>query len=154
MIVVTDEVFGERGQVARGNAVAAVPALLDVGSVNGQNVALPLPRREAHPGMRREFGRMRPAIHPNGPVLLVGADVVADSDDVLGLRIAFFPDPELKRATIDVCSRVYLALMLFESQPVGIPAQGPLPRCVVDGNPKVVNQFGAGNPLRLILLEL
>src|ERR1700688_2560909 len=111
MVAMTDEMLGERDPVARRNPVAPVPALFDVSGVHSEDVALPLAGGETHPGVRGVVGRMRAAIHPDGPVLLIGADVVPEGDQVLRLRISLLPDPKPVGAAVDVAGSVHLALM-------------------------------------------
>ena len=91
----------------------------------------------------RVVGRMRAVVHPDGAVLLIGAGVVVDRDQVLRLRIALLPDAELQGAAIDVGDRVDLALVLRERQTVRIPAQGPLASLGVDRNAEIIDQIRA-----------
>src|ERR1700688_2997711 len=116
MVAMPDKMLGERGLIAFGQSVAPDPALLDMSGGDGEDVAIPLPGGESHPGVRRIRRGMRAAIHPDGAVLFIGTDVLLDGDDMLGLRVFFVPDSQLERATIDVGSNVHLTLMLRHGQ--------------------------------------
>ena len=129
-VAVADEVLDHGGVLAVGDAVAPDPLRLDVRGVDGQDVAVPLAGREPHPGVRRVFRRMRPAVHPDGSLLLVGADVALDRDELLRVRILLFPDPHLQRTAVDVRGDVDLALMLSQRQARGVPAVGVQPGAV------------------------
>ena len=96
---------------------------------------------------------MRTPVHPDRARLLVGADVVLDRDELLRVRIALFPDPELQRTSIYVGRDVHLALMLGQRQSRRIPAERPLPRAVGDRQAEIVAELGAGNALGLIFIE-
>ncbi len=128
-----DEMFGERGHVAFGEAVAAQPAHLDVRGGDGEDVAFPFTGGETHPGVGRVVGRMRAAIHPDSAGLLVGTDVHLDGDDLLSIGVLLFPQAEGHGAAIDVGHDVDAALLLLESEAGGVPAIGAQAGGVVDG---------------------
>src|ERR1700733_4506384 len=111
-ITVPNKMLHQRRLIAFRQTVAPHPALLDVCSVNSEYIAFPLAGGETHPGVRRPGGRMRPAVHPGGTVLFVRADVVLNSNDLVGLRGPFGPESGLKRPTVNVGRYVPLALML------------------------------------------
>src|ERR1043166_1587663 len=134
-VAVTEEMLRQRRLVALGQTVAPDPALLDMCRVDREHVAFELAGREAFPRMRGELRRMRTAVHPDRPRLLVRADVVLDGDEDLRVRIALFPNPQLQRTTIDVRGDMHLTLMLGERQPRWVPAEGPLTRAVVNRQP-------------------
>ena len=113
-VAVADEVFGERGHVAFGEAVAAEPAHLDVGRRDGEDVAFPFSGGETHPGVGGVVGRVGTAIHPDGAGLLVGADVHLDGDDLLGVGVLVFPEAEGHGAAVDVGDDVDAALLFLE----------------------------------------
>src|SRR6202034_1633465 len=109
------------------------PTLLNVRGVDRQNVSVIVSGRETHPSMRRVIRRMRTVVHPDGPILFVGAGVLVDGDQFLGLRIALLPDAELQGAAINIGSGVHLALVFRKRETVRVPAQGPLASFRVDG---------------------
>src|SRR5947209_6023630 len=137
-----DEVLDQRNAVARGDAVTAMPSLLDVTSGDGENVTIPLPSGESHPGVFFIIRGMGTSIHPNRAVLFVRADVLPDCEQLLCLRIALFPEAHHHRAAMDVSGGVHLALMLGQCEPRRVPAQSPLASRVVDGNAEVIDQGG------------
>ncbi len=137
-IAVADEVFGQRGHVAFGKAVAAHPAHLDVGGGDGEDVAFPFAGGETHPGVGRVVGRMRAAIHPDGAGLLVGADVHLDGDDLLGVGVLLFPQAEGHGAAIDVGDDVDAALLFLQREAGGVPAIGAQAGGVVNGEAEVI----------------
>ena len=152
VVAVTDEMLGQRRAIAFGQAVAANPALLDVGGGDGQHVAFPRAGREPLPGVRRVLGRMRTAVHPDRARLFVGADVVLDRDERLGLGIALFPDAQLQRTAIDVRRNVHLALVLVERQARRVPAERPLARRFGDREAEIVDEVRTGDALGLIFV--
>src|ERR1700680_2869716 len=97
-----DEVLGQRDQITGGESIAPVPALFDVGSGDGQNIAVPLAGGKSHPRVSRVLGRMWTSIHVDGAGLLIGADVVLDGDESVRLRISFLPDAQLQRAPVNI----------------------------------------------------
>src|SRR5215471_3310 len=133
MIPVPDEVFRERHQVAGRNTVAAMPALLDMCGADRQSIPFPFSGGKTHPGVNGVVGRVWTAIHVNGAVLLIGADVFAQRDDILRLRIALLPNSNSEGPAMYIPDGVNLALMLLKRKAVGIPAKCPLPRGIVNG---------------------
>ena len=123
MIIVPDEVLYQRNPVAGRHAVAAMPALLDVHGGHRQNVPVPFASRETHPGVRRVRGRVRPSIHINSPILFVIADILAQRDQVLCLRVALFPNPQQQRAARHIGDGMNLALMFGSRQPRWVSRQ-------------------------------
>src|SRR5215831_8951144 len=63
-VAVPDEVLGNHGAVAAGDAVAANPALLEMVGGDSQDIALPLTRRKAHGSVWSIIGRVWPPVHP------------------------------------------------------------------------------------------
>src|SRR5580704_4633287 len=106
--------------------------------VNRQRVAIPCASRESHPGMRGGLGRMWPAVHPDGTILFVRADVQPDILQLLRLTVALFPDSQVQRPAHNVGSDVNLALMFGNSNPGWAPRQAHGPRGIVDRNTKEV----------------
>ena len=88
--------------------------------------------------MGRVLRRMRPAIHPDGAPLLIGADVLLNRDQTLRLRILFFPDSQVQRAAINIRNDVNPALVFRYRQARRIPAQGKLPSAFGDWEAEVV----------------
>ena len=76
-----------------------------------------------------------------------------DGDDALRLRIFFFPDAQVQRASINVGRDVRLALMLGQREAGGVPAFGEHARAVGDGQARVIRQFRAGNAFPKILVN-
>src|SRR5881397_2412711 len=103
--------------------------------------------------MRRVLRRMRAAVHPNGPPLLIRADVLLNRDQPLGLRIFFFPDSQVQGPAINIRNDVNAALMFRYAQTRGIPAQGKLPRAFGDRKTEVVHERWTENALRLVLMK-
>ena len=62
-------------------------------------------------------------------------------DQVLGLRIAFLPDAQAKRAAMNIGRRMDLALMLGQAQAIRVPAQRPLARGCIDRQAEEVDQL-------------
>src|SRR5580700_5215048 len=104
MVAMPDEVLDESSLVAFWQSVAADPALLNMGSGDGQDVAVPFARGKSHPGVCRIGRRVVAAIHPDDAILFISADVLLYGDDVLGLGIFFDPDSQLQWPAIDVGS--------------------------------------------------
>ena len=129
-----------------------MPTLFNVSGCDRQGISFPFTRGEAHPGVSRVVGRMRPSVHPDRAVLFVRTDVLPDCDQLLGFRISFFPDPDLQGTAIDIRNRVHLALMLLHGQSRRVPAQSPLTRFFVDRQSQVVGQLRTRYALRLILV--
>ena len=152
VVAVADEVLGQRRLIARGHAVAAVPPLLDVRRLDHEPIAFPTPGREAHPGVRRVGRRVRPAVHPDRPRLLVGADVVLDRDDVLRSGVLLVPDADVERAPVDVVHGVDATLLFVVGQPRGVPTLGPLTGGGRQRNARVVAQPDAGPAIGLVFV--
>src|SRR6516165_12082595 len=68
---------------------------------------------------------MRPTIHPDRAVLFIGADILADRDHRLRLRIFVLPDTEVQRPAENVRGYVDLALVLRQRKTRRIPGQPP-----------------------------
>src|SRR5215472_4556429 len=130
-----------------------MPSLLYMARRYRQNVAFPFTGGKAHPSMSGVIGRMRTAIHINRAVLLVGADVLPQRNDLLGLRVALFPDTNAKRATVNIANGVNLALVLWEGKAVGGPAQRPLTRGLADRQAKIIDQIRTRAALRLVFVH-
>src|SRR5687768_3957054 len=96
--------------------------------------------------------RMRAAIHPDGPGLLVCAAVHLDGLQVLRLRMLLFPDAQVERSAEDIRRHVDAALLFRERDARGVPAVGVLARGVVDGQAEIVAELRARNALGLILV--
>src|SRR4051812_21870838 len=96
---------------------------------------------------------MGTAIHPDGPGLLIRADVLLDRDNLLRLGIFFGPNTKVEWASIDIRRDVHLALMLGQRKARRVPTLGPEAGAVSDGKTRVVDQFGAGNALGLVFHE-
>jgi hypothetical protein len=75
VVPVADEALRHRRLVAERETVATDPPSFQVRGLHHQHVAVPLAGREALPGVRRELGRVRPAVHPDLPLLLLPLDV-------------------------------------------------------------------------------
>ena len=133
-IAVPDVVFDDRGQVAAWNAAAPIEFFFDVRCRNGQDVAVPLSRRKAHECVRRIFGRMGTAVHPNRSILLVRAQILLDRDDFLRAWFFLVPNPELQRPAINVRKIVGLALVLEKIDARHVEALGVHAGGVVQGN--------------------
>ena len=151
-IAVAHEIFRERRQIALRHAVPPQPALLDVRGRDHEHVALPLAGREAHPRVRRVRGRMRAAIHIDGPLLVERADAVLDGDEIARPRLPVFPDRDVGGAAIDVRRHVHPALLLRQRQPVRVPALGVPAGAVRQRQPGVVAKLRARHALAEILL--
>ena len=151
-VAVPDEVLDHGGQVALHQPVAPDEALLDVGGLDGQDVALPLAGGESHEGVRSVFGRMRAAVHPDGAGLLVGADVVLDGDHLLGLRVLLLPDAQVVGAAINVGDAMDAALLLGQRHAGGAPAIGAEAGGVVDGKAQIIAQLGTRAAFGLVLV--
>src|SRR5262245_41439460 len=104
--------FGNRRQVAARDAAAPVELFLDMRGCDREDVAMPLSGGETHECMRSVFRRMRTTVHPDRSPLLIRAEVLAISDDLLRRRLFLGPHPELQRPTINVRQVVGFALML------------------------------------------
>ena len=76
-----------------------------------------------------------------------------DRDDLLGLGVALLPDAQLQRSAQDVGRRVRAALVLGHREPRRVPGFRERAGVVVDRQPQVVAERGAGNALRLVLVE-
>src|SRR6266850_1563112 len=139
--------------IAFRQAVAPNPALLDMRCVYSERIAFPVSCRETHEGVRRFFGRVWTAVHPDGPPLFVRADVLLDCNQTLRLRILFFPDPQIQRPTINVGNDVNAALMLRNRQPACVPAQGELACAVRDRKTGVVDELRSGTAFRLVFMN-
>src|SRR4029450_1441491 len=98
--------------------------------------------------MRRIFGWMRPAIHPNRPPLHVGADELLDRNHFLRVRILFLPQAELERTAIDVRNRIRLALMLEQRPSRDVPGVGVHARGLIDRQPQIISPSGARTTYR------
>ncbi len=153
MILVPDPMFGDRRAVAAGNAVAPDPADLQMRGGDGQDVAVPFPGRESLPGVRSILGWMRPAVHIDGALRRLPGNVGVPRHDLLRRRVHFFRDAQIRRPADAVIGRVRLALMLREREQVGIPDVAAHASRVVDRQPQIVADLGAGNALRLVLMK-
>src|SRR5690349_14171744 len=58
-VAVPHDVLGDRGAIARRNAVALDPSGFDVRRLDGEHGAFPVSRRESSPRVRGVLGRMR-----------------------------------------------------------------------------------------------
>src|SRR5438093_11746404 len=95
---------------------------------------------------------MRTAVHPDRPVLHVGAQVFLVGDDFLCGRILFFPDPELQRPTVEMRSIVRLTLVFQKRNAGNIEALGIPAGSVVHRYSSEVALHVTGNSVSLILV--
>src|SRR5580704_5833644 len=113
--------------------------------VNRQRVAIPCASRESHPGMRGGLGRMWPAVHPDGTILFVRADVQPDILQLLRLTVALFPDSQVQRPAHNVGSDVNLALMLRHGNSRRAPGEAEGARPFGDRNTQEVRDRGVAD---------
>jgi hypothetical protein len=151
-VSVTHEVLGQGRLVAHRQAVAADPALLDVRRADHQHVADPLARGKPLPGVRRDLGGMRAAVHVDRPGLIVGADVVLDRDELLRIGVPILPDAKIQRAAVDIRRDVHTTLLFRQRDAGRIPAVGELSRRRVDRQTEIIAEVGARNTLRKVFL--
>src|SRR5262245_53876605 len=78
---------------------------------------------------------MRATVHPNRPLLLIGADSFADCNELMGDRISFFPNLHLEWPAMDVLHDMDLALMFRQRQAARPVGQTPMPCLIVDRKP-------------------
>src|SRR5438034_10871124 len=146
------EMFAEGDAIARWKSVAPRPPLLDVSGRDGEHAAAPLTGGKSHPRVRRVRGRMRAAVHPDRPFLLVSTDVLLDRDQFLADGVALLPDSQLQRTTIDICGGVDLTLVLRSFQTQRIPTERPAARRVIHRQSEVIDERRSRDALWLILV--
>ena len=112
-----DKVLHDRGLITLGQAVCPKLSLLYMRCVHGQDIALIFARRKSCPRVLRIGRRVRAAVHPDRPIRHRGVGAHFDGDQLLGLRIPFFPDAEIPRTVKNIRRHVSHALMLGQSQP-------------------------------------
>src|SRR5688572_10546502 len=94
---------------------------------------------------------MRTAVHPDRPLLLVGADRLVDGNELVGDRIALLPDAGGEGTAVDVVRDVHLTLMFGQRQAPRAIGQTPLPRLIVDRQPQELDERRPRRALRTIL---
>src|SRR5438552_13396394 len=96
---------------------------------------------------------MLAAIHPDGSALLIVVDVLPDRDQFLRNRIAFFPNPEVVRTTIDIAQDMRFTLMLGNSEARRIPGERVHTRAIRDRKAEIVRELGARASFVLIFVH-
>src|ERR1700760_4781157 len=105
------EMFRHRGLIAAWNAIAADVVPLKMRRCYGKDISFPFSRGEALPRMPRVFGRMRPAIHPDGALHAPGVTANTNRGDLLSDGIFVGPDAHRKaRAAEQIVGAVRDAL--------------------------------------------
>src|ERR1044072_7199725 len=69
-VPVPDEMLDHGGLIALNQAIPSNPGTLEMRRVYGEDVAFILSCGEPHPGVLRVGRRMRPPVHPDGPISL------------------------------------------------------------------------------------
>src|SRR3970040_1433281 len=139
-----DEPPGHRRLVRDEQTVAPNPSRLEVGGLDHEHLALPSAGRKSLPRVRGVRGRMRTAVHPDIPLLLLPLDVGVELDDGLGLLVDLCGDAEIADAAEAIGGGMGLALMLWQRQERGVPTVGAKPQGVVDREPSIVSDIWAG----------
>src|SRR5262249_10316798 len=136
--------FDDGDFVTGRQPIPAMPTLFDVRRSNRQHISFPGAGREPHPRMRCVLGRVRAAVHPDRPALLVRVDVLVDSNELMRDLIAFFPYPHLQRPTVNVFHDVHLTLMFGKPEPRRGVGKCPLASVIVNRKTNVFNEGRSG----------
>ena len=94
---------------------------------------------------------MRPTVQPDLAVLSLPDDVRLELHELLGRRIAGFPDPQLPHSPESIGRWVGFALVLRKRQQTGVPGVGSESCRVRNGQAGVVADIRTWNPLQPIL---
>src|SRR5258708_40340214 len=88
--------------------------------------------------MRRPGGRMRAAIHPDNAVSLGGLSPDVKGDQLHGVGIAVFPDPEISNRAHLIRRDIAVALVVFQRQAGWVVGERPQASRLVDGESGIV----------------
>ena len=96
---------------------------------------------------------MRAAVEIDRALRIVKADARVERKDTLLQRIDVGGDPHVGETAHAIVGGMLAALILADSgDAIGVVAVGAQPRRVVDRQPQVVAELGAGQPLGTILV--
>ena len=118
-----------------------------------EHVAFELTGRKSLPGVSGIVGRMRPAVHPDGPFGSFPRNVRVIRNQLLRLPVHFLPYSKVGGPAPCVVGRVWLALMFRQRQQRCIPGIRAQPRRIVDGQAQIIADLRTGDALRLIFVK-
>src|SRR5271157_4730657 len=92
--------------------------------------------------VRSPSRRMRAAIHPDNPVSFGGLSPNVNGDQLHGVRIAIFPNPEIPNRAHLIRCNVAVALMVFQRQAGWVVGERPEAARLVNGESGIVANLG------------
>src|SRR5277367_250373 len=153
VISMAQEVCRYDGIRAARNSVSSDPTFFQVVGCNCESIPLPFPGGKSLPCVMRVGRGMRASIHVNCLLGRLPGDVGVISDEFLGLWVHLLPDSEQRRSSPRVVGGMWPALVLRQLQQSGNPRIPSEARRIVNGQSKIVADFGAGNSFRFVFVK-